>query len=338
MTTKRYLQIDYIKAIAVTVVILIHTVDRYRSSGLSYYVWDYLHFVVGLFVFASGFLLQLKESKDGKPVLSWSFLVKRMKRLYNPYIAYLVIHFALFFTLPALFNKFEGDTIDLDYTIKTLFLYNGEGAGNNWIPRIFIQLTLMHILELYLGQIMRRDLRNMFYALAVGSSLLFLFIDLGELEGSLRFIPWYGVYCFGRSFYQLTSSKSGRYIPVLTLSILFIITHLVYTLLGYEPGMFNNKYPPTFIFIAYQALLSVIIYNLVDKSIRYIKDSTHFNRLIMFMSKESYMFFFMHIVAMDLIEDTGSFLIDFLLILFVTVLGTFIYSKVILSASELWKK
>jgi len=88
MSQKRYLYIDFMKAIAILLVLVIHTSTIYAKSSHDYLIGNWLASIaepcIGIFLFVSGYLF--KFSPD-----------KKTLRYYVKKTAYLLIPYTIFF-------------------------------------------------------------------------------------------------------------------------------------------------------------------------------------------------------------------------------------------------
>lgn len=98
MLKKRYLELDFARAIAVIAVIMIHAASFYPWYNKSfswdgYYVYHQVtSFAVPAFILLSGLLLTL--TSKGKPFNYTSFLSRRLAYIFIPYCAWSLIYFA----------------------------------------------------------------------------------------------------------------------------------------------------------------------------------------------------------------------------------------------------
>lgn len=297
---KRYKELDYLKAIGVIVVIFLHTLSRYKNTDSLRLTWDMLHFAVGMFVFASGFLVQMKTEKSPFHILDIKTLWRRIVRLMKPYYIYAIVHFLLFLLLPVWFNQFSSHTINLNYLWDTIITKGG--IANGWIPRIFFDMTLVYVVEQWLEK--KTGWKYFMYislAISLGVALWF-----GQLEGvnnewMVRFIPWYAVFAFGRIAYSFKDSLKKNVWYLLFSAVGLVGIYCMRQQMGLELGLFKNKYPPSFYYVFYQLFLSMLFYIPLRPISEYLERFKLWDRGVMWFSVQSYNIFFAHVIAMDLI-------------------------------------
>lgn len=329
---KRYKELDYLKAIGVIVVIFLHTLSRYKGGGDHLRLtWDLLHFAVGMFVFASGFLVQMKTEKTPFYIVNLRTLWKRIVRLMKPYYIYGIVHFLLFLILPVWFNKFSNHTINLEYFWDT-FITKG-GIANGWIPRIFFDMTLVYVGEQWFEK--KTGWKYFMYlsmAIAVGITIWFGQIGHVNNEWMIRFIPWYLVFASGRVAYKFKDSLKKNLWYLVFSALGFGVAYLLRSQAGMELGLFKNKYPPTMYFVFYQLLLSMLFYIPLKPISQYLEKFKLWDRGVMWFSVQSYNIFFAHLIAMDLIYKGvfgfESYWVEWTAIMLVTVGLVYVGQKI----------
>jgi hypothetical protein len=323
----RYKEIDYLKVIAVITVIFIHTLARYRSDSVGLYLtWDLIHFAVGLFVFASGFLMQMKEEKDPGQELDWGSLWKRIVRLVKPYYGYVVVHALLILLLPMFLDDFSiGRFLNPSFLLKTVFL--SGGVGNNWIPRVFVSMSLLYFVERHLSRWLKNErLIYFFFVLTLSSTILFHFVSWG---GYSWFLGWYSVLQLGRIVYRLRG-RLGEEMRVLLYSVFGLgISIIVMNYFGERVALFSNKYPPTFFFVMYQFVVSIVVLIPLRYLGRYLERFVRWDSFVSWVSVHSYELFFAHIIAMDLIVKGGRYWLEWGGIVFLSLLGVWVVENLV---------
>ena len=103
---KRFDHIDFLRAVAIIGIIITHILSYNLGTTLTNTVWNYLHFVVPLFVFCSGYVAY------GKPM----DYKKRTVRLLAPFLIWTTLHWVL------------GLGLRLDYS---------------WLPILFLELMIV---------------------------------------------------------------------------------------------------------------------------------------------------------------------------------------------------
>lgn len=317
---KRLYSIDLIKGFAALLVIFIHTLARYRfDDELVFYIWDYAHFAVGLFVFASGYMMAFNIKRRTDYFTKGSDLLARFWRIYKPYLFYVIIHLGLFLAFGAYFDGLSSSWRDPAYIFDTLLL--DGGVGNNWIPRLFI---LFALIQFAVDWIARASGWSKFYMVAFVFSFVlsiyFLIEPDHENESMILFTSWYSIFEFGRVYFNYREHVIMKYIVPSLAALGFIVLSLWMDTNGVDAGLFNNKYPPSTLFVLYQIMLAGVTMPIFSYLGRLVGDTElgWVRGFVKFLSANSYNIFFAHIIVMDLVEYTGNMLIEFGLIVMLT--------------------
>ncbi len=142
MQTKRITEVDYLRAFAILAVISIHTLDYFRYipevnalviTDLIFYV--FVRFAVPLFVFVSGFVLDLKY---GTNFSKKTFFVNRARAVIPPY----VIFSAIYLIVPRyLFNgQLKFPSVE-EFLIN---LFSGNSYGHLWYIPLILQFYVLY--------------------------------------------------------------------------------------------------------------------------------------------------------------------------------------------------
>ena len=327
----RNFQIDLLKAFSALAVILIHVTSKYTETGYVAQVWQWAHFAVGVFVFASGYLVaKYNETLTTLPEM-WKWFKKRIVRLVQPYYLYVVVHIALILVLPAIFNRsihwnpgFFVDTILLD-----------GGFGQNWIPRIFVFLTLLYLVIQIIRSVTKSSDRIYLWAFMITLFIAFIFqFPAWDMEWErvkhYQAITWLSLMLLGILFYN--SSRKKAFLSIGMIVSLSVTAFGFFTLpaLGFSSEMYKNKYPPTLYFIAYNSGVALLLYAIAGKIEAFIKSNHFFDKAVTFLSRESYTIFFVHFIVLDALETpTGFWLTDFMIIAATTIFSVILWNRCI---------
>lgn len=328
--SQRYFAIDVLKAFSALTVILIHVTSNYTSEPYVQQIWIWSHFAVGVFVFASGFLLAKYDEKFDSFRKFRPWLKKRAVRLVLPYYTYVLIHVLLIILIPSVFNRI---TIiwEPKFWIDTVLL-NG-GFGQNWIPRIFVFLSLLYLCIQGVRMLTRRS--DTIYVqtllISLGISLFFLFTPW-KLDPSLsrhyQVFTWLSLMLLGILFYKSSSKNRFAVIGVATSMFITILGYIFLPEFGISASIFKHKYPPTFYFIAYNAGMALLLYSAATRIENFIKSSKLVDTAIQYISNESYTIFFAHVIVMDALDTpTGIWIIDFFVISTITIISVMLWTK-----------
>src|SRR4030042_497046 len=138
---KRFFHIDFLRAVSILFVIIIHVLQFNLGNPLSRFFWNYLNFIVITFVFCSVYVLELKYGNKlnsfNKIFIWWK---KRLLRLLIPFYIYLAVHYLLWNLLPNFFIGFDLKN-NFDYLKNSVLLIGG--VSTNWLPLLFIELALI---------------------------------------------------------------------------------------------------------------------------------------------------------------------------------------------------
>lgn len=118
-------EIDYLKALAIVGVLIIHITDDTASvkqlTGMTFsllYIEELVRFAVPMFIFVSGFVLYNKY-KSELPMKE--FYTKRFTVIFIPYIIFSLLYNILNYYLGAL------PTITVNSVIASIFSFNASG-------------------------------------------------------------------------------------------------------------------------------------------------------------------------------------------------------------------
>lgn len=293
MKKERNTTIDFLRGLAVILMILIHATAYFLHEPTARLVWDYTHFVVPLFVFCSAFLF---FEKDSITTLSFSYIVKRIKRLVVPYYIFLIPFFILDFIR-------HPDSFNIRQVFEKIMLTGGRDL--NWLVILFIYfLFLIPIIHF-----MYRKKKWLFYIFSVTafvSTILLLFYAPPIPFRFVMWLPWSFVLLFTLIF---TGQKNNTYFYLGTLilsAMTFFITRDF--LQGQEKTLVltENKYPPNLYYLSYGIFVITLIYRLhgmVSKTAAYKK---YLQNPFDFLSANSYSLFFIHFLFVKVFVDYGA--------------------------------
>jgi len=101
--------------------------------------------------------------------------------------------------------------------------------------------------------------------------------------------------------------------------LIFLVTRMVEIKIGHNLSQYTNKYPPTLYHLSYGIFSIIIIFLLSKKNIF---NFLNFDKLLNFLSINSYSLFFIHILVMYYLNwknlKTGNWFTFFLLILVIS--------------------
>lgn len=276
----RHFEIDYLRAVAIFTVILIHSAAYFLRERNVFFVWDFSQFAVVLFVFCSSYLL------CKRPVLIKfsdfvSYAKKRLVRLILPYYVFLIVYFPL-----ALFA--EGKKLTPSFVFQSWLAVGGVDLS--WLVLLFIifSLTMPLVFFLYHKQ---RPLFYLYSFISLISSLLFLFYKPAFNYKLIMWLPWSLVGIVALFFVKYEKNKKFLLFGAVLSFIIYYALKIILSQLGKSLTMFDNKYPPNLFHLAYGLIFLFLFwrsFTLRLYSYPYLK------KILFFLSQNSYSLFFVH--------------------------------------------
>lgn len=280
-TRQRNTTIDFLRALAIVLMIFLHVIAYYLRIPYIFFMWDVLHFVVPIFLFCSLYLFFSKYRTISFPE-AVQYVKKRVVRLIVPYYLFVAGTFVLM-------HFGEPKNLNSLFVVNSLFLTGGIDI--NWIIFLFIVFTFLQPFLLYFKN--RRPLVwYAFFMISVVSSVVLIFyIPPGINYRFYMWIPW-SVFVFYS--YYVAENQNRRYFYLINIFIGLAVFSLVRAVLLVRGGsihLYNNEYPPNLYHLSYGwAVLNLIFFILVKKNIW----SKSTERIIRFISVNSYALFFIH--------------------------------------------
>lgn len=283
MAKKRFMVIDFLRGLAIIIVVFTHTLAYFLSQKKIFFIWDIVHFTVPIFVFCSSYIFyQFPPHVEREGV--FNYFKKRLLRLIIPYWIFLIP----LFLLTRLYEPKKFNLIELLKNIT----FTG-GASINWLVVLFIYLMILSPLIYYFYKKNGRLL--IFYSvLALISSLLFLFYSTKINHLFIMWLPWSLLIVF--SFYFAEKEKDKFFILKTILVALVVFVGLRYLLTANHHTLVLqlNKYPPNLYYLSYGVFWIGLLYLLYQKIFfRF----TLLNKCLVFFSRSSYEIFFSHFLV-----------------------------------------
>src|SRR3989339_801182 len=177
---QRLEEIDTLRGIAMSSMILIHTNAYFLGDKLSYFLWDYSQFAVPVFIFCSAYL-GFKNRGHFKTFKSFfTHLLNRFRRLLIPYYLFAFIYFLLIAIK-------EPHRITSGFIMKSLLIIGGIDI--NWMILLFLMFTFFIPVISYTA--IRQ--RWLFYLLIFFScifSFIFIFVKFPYNYRFIMWLPW----------------------------------------------------------------------------------------------------------------------------------------------------
>lgn len=280
----RIVEIDQLRGIAMTGMILIHSSYYFLFDKLALFLWNWSQFAVPVFVFCSAYLYFEKSQITSSYI---KYVQKRFSRLLIPYYIFMFVFFIeVIIAKPAMFTS--------PFIIQSVFLIGGIDIS--WLVLLFLELT---ILLPIIHSSLEKNI-SFFYLLLVLSSIssvIFLFIHVGIPYKMDMWLPW-TLLLFYAFFFKKYSSNKNFSISVIAISlILVMISRFILHLEGKSLSFFDNKYPPNIYFLSY-GILSIEMLFFASK--RNLFSFYPLKKLLHFLSKYSYSIFFIHYLFLSM--------------------------------------
>lgn len=135
-----FTEIDYLRAIAIIAVLIIHTTDETvelkQLTGLTFsaiYIEELVRFAVPMFVFISGFVLYNKY-KSELPMKE--FYKKRFMIILIPYLIFSVIYYVV--------NAHLGLLPTITFNLLITSIFNFNAAGHFWYIRLILTFYIFY--------------------------------------------------------------------------------------------------------------------------------------------------------------------------------------------------
>lgn len=288
----RNYKIDWLRCIGIILVIAAH-------AGLPDLIRELRTFDVCLLVFISGMSQELSHRNQG----DFYYLLKRLKKLVIP--AYFIM--TLLFLGTGYYCYYIG-TLPI-YSLKnyvyTLLLTN-KGMGYTWIIKIFLMVSLFAPM---ISKYSRKISHLSFTIISSVICICYCFVcwvylnyvqeicngltDVLIKEYLLGGIAYLIVASYGIRCMQFQSYK--KWAIVISAFAFLIMQMMIGTFIPSE-----YKYPPGLYYISYGVVVSVVLYSIIP---------TVENKMVTWVSKNSYNIYIYHIIFLivfDLLESVGN--------------------------------
>ncbi|MBI3619910.1 acyltransferase [Candidatus Roizmanbacteria bacterium] len=287
MDRMRQPELDFLRGIAILVMIFIHSLAYYLSRPAVFTLWNYSHFVVPVFIFVSSTLFFQKDRPASWPQ-TLSYIKKRLFRLLLPYYIFLAFLFGLYFI-------FEKTHLTGDFIFRSLLVIGGVDI--NWMVLLFLLTAIIMPLLSYLA-CKRRLFFNAVGAVSVVSTVFLLFYRVAFDYRVAMLLPWLTVVFFGYYFPLWQRQKKIKFVLPILIGI-HLGTYILLKYLHLSLVLFDNKYPPNIYYLSYGLSVTIVL-NYFINSKAFL--SLPVKRLLNFISKNSYSVFFIHFLVIYIIS------------------------------------
>lgn len=320
---KRIFHIDFVRAIAILVIIATHVFSYNLTSPITRFLWNYSHFTVGAFVFCSGYALFVNYYNK---IHSWQdillFYRRRLFRLLVPFYIYLFIHYILQLVFPHFFSGL-GLEWSWIFFLKSVFLIGGINL--NWLPLLFLQLAIVFPITL-LAFTSHKKLFWIGFAVTTAISIaMSVWTVPYQYYRQTMWVGWLVVFLLAFLISRKEQIKQLTSIKYLFLGVLSFVLWIVLFSLWHNAArpmnLIDNKYPPNWYDLSFELSGTFLLASLGALSIY----PPLAKKFFLFVSTVSYQLFFIHYIVLDLLlslSKTYTFLRIPFVLLFLTVCGS----------------
>lgn len=305
----RFSHIDFLRALAILVVIIIHVLSDNLTSPLTRFLWNYLHFIIVAFIFCSGYVMYALFAPKLTTIASiFPWYKKRLFRLLIPLYWYLLAHYALIFFFPRFFSGL-GLEFSWKYLLASITLVGGSNL--NWLPLLFLQLAVLFPILVFAFQ-KKRVLFWWYIVFAVCTTVGFTIWQFPYSQYRyFMWIPW-SLFLVLPWYFYTRETKRMTSIPYLFLSFMsgyaFFLLFLVWSHIGRSLTLIDNKYPPNLFYITYESCISFMLLALAPWKIFQKKWLVG---IYTYISQHSYALFFIHYIVLDFVLSVQKMIGNF---------------------------
>lgn len=300
---KRFEHIDFLRSVAIVGVVAIHTLSYNLTNSINYQVWNYLNFVVVSFVFCSGYvLIAIYSDRLNSLSAIFSWYKKRLSHLLIPFYVYLLVHYMLWILFPNFFSGL-GLQKNAEFIFRSLTLTGG--ANLNWLTLLFLELTLLFPILVYIS---KSKLWTVYYAIiSITVTIIITVLRFPyEYYRGIMWLPWSTILLISIFFFFKEETDSN--VRAHTKRYLFsgILAAIIFSTLVWSHFVFQKsfqlvdyKYPPDLYYLSYGFFVTTIILILGEEL--KIHHSHMVKMVIRYISKHSYSLFFIHFIMLDFV-------------------------------------
>ncbi|KKF48524.1 acyltransferase family protein [Streptococcus uberis] len=286
--------VDYMRVLGLLLIILAHS----QPNNI---VFQIRTFDVPLMVYISA----ISFSKSNKDYLSFShissYFLKRIKRLVIPTWIFLIIFFSISKIVNNVFPKL------FDYSFYKIFsTFSLEsGIGYVWIIKVYLLIALVAPIIKWISK--ENKLLNFLFVTFLIISIVFMknfsfnntFLDFVKNNYFLIIFSYGLVYYFGMISNNLDIKKK------IFINIFFSMIFFSLVILKCNFSIQADKYPPGLYYISYGIIMCILLNIIFD----YLQKKIDFksNRFIEFISKNSLDLYFIHIIPVEVLRQSGLF-------------------------------
>ena len=318
MKVDRNKVLDFLRGIAILVMIFLHSTSYYLSNLNAFFFWNWGNFVVQIIVFVSAYLVFSKIESFAK--ISWSsFFIKRLTRLLIPYYIFLAVLFVML-------AVFIPTRLTVSYIFQSLLVIGGIDLG--WLVLLFIYLTVVTPVMFY-ALTRKPILFHVITMVTFLSAVILLFVRPAVHYKLTMWIPWLFMFNLAYYYFRLESKVKIKAALMLFVTglITFIASFIVLNTYDLPIMLFKNKYPPNLFVISYGMIWIGFLYFIYNV---YLIRKNYLNAVTTYFSRHSYSLYFIHSLVILALTVFNFHKIFSWPIFFIIVLGfSFIVQEVI---------
>ncbi len=298
MADKRFTHIDFLRAVAIVGMIATHVLSYNLGTNVINIIWNYLHFVVPLFVFCSGYVMYRQyETITWNPATLTNWYKRRAVRLILPYYAFTTLHYFLWFLLPGIVSGL-GLSRSPQFMLSSIFLV---GVDYGWLPILFLEL--MFITPFILSIRKSRGLSIAVMIAAAASTVFFVFVRPDVDFRLTMWLPWSAILLVSFAAARVDAQRETK--PILYLAIagtafaVFAYGYWFLSSLHFPLTLTLHKYPPDIFYLSYGIGMGSL---LILRERFGIFHAEPVRAVIRWISSRSYGLFFVHYIVIDIIQ------------------------------------
>ena len=280
-SNQRIKWIDIAKGIGIILVVLGHSPrDEMRVSFLSIeYMYQIIYtFHMGLFFFISGYIYYNNKNKKNNE------LIKAIKTLLVPWIAYTLIIYLLFYSaslIPYFKNVLGNQRVPFYYYLFQSFSGNNPYSFHLWF--IYVLFFINVIIYFYNRIIKKESFKKYYILIVISFTLYIIFKKIFLISFIFRFLIFFNLGILFKKNEKFTKKNNGVYILLgsILLSIFFIFL---------EKSISNN----TLIYSIINNFRIYIISYILILSIINISYTLNSNKMLEYLGKNSYNIYLLH--------------------------------------------
>lgn len=307
----RDLTIDYLRAVSIVVMIMMHVSPLYPQDRIATSIWIWGQWVVPAFILCS-VAVDTAEITDARSYLG--YLWRRIIRLMPPYYLWLVAYLVLEAVIGS-------RPITLQAVAQNLTLTGGYDF--NWLIVLFLAVTAALPFLRTIAQ--RSELQSLITLLVCLTTSAVYMGSRGYWYGGYRYfmiIPWWGVTLAVLLIIRWVRSKDWISMATLVLVHLGIFSYWYRYLSaeGMSTHTFAHKYPPDIYFASFAVWSVAVVYIVMKLVTPAIKKMYALSAVLTAISRRSYAIFFVHILVLYIFRASplrrGFGYLPFTLVLF----------------------